>query len=117
MRTVRQPSAFSCATRRGKSKRSKTIIDTGFTGFLSLPSPLIASLGLTWRGYAQAVLADGSLHRFEVYGATVIWDGQARTVETDAADIDPLAGMGLIYGHDLRIQAVSGGRVTIEAIP
>ena len=81
---------------QGQEQEVEAIIDTGFTGFLSLPSPLIASLDLTWRGYAQAVLADGSLHRFEVYAATVVWDGGARTVEADAADIEPLAGMGLI---------------------
>jgi len=63
------------------------------------------------------VLADGSLHLFDVYAATVIWDGQARTVEIDAADSEPLVGMSLIYGYDLRIQAVDGGTVTLEALP
>ena len=100
----------------GQAHEIEAIIDTGFTGFLSMPSRLIVSLGLTWRGYAQAVRADGSLHRFEVYAATVIWDGQARTVETDAAETDPLVGMGLIYGQDLRIQCVDGGTVTIGAL-
>jgi hypothetical protein len=47
----------------------------------------------------------------------VIWDGQARTVESDAADSEPLVGMSLIYGYDLRIQAVDGGTVTLEALP
>jgi predicted aspartyl protease len=63
------------------------------------------------------MLGDGSLHQFDVYVATVIWDGQARTVETDAADTTPLVGVGLLYGHDLRIQMVEGGMVTIEALP
>ena len=47
----------------------------------------------------------------------MIWDGQARTVESDAADSEPLVGMSLIYGYDLRIQAVDGGTVTLEALP
>lgn len=101
---------------QGQEQEIEAIIDTGFTGFLSLPSVLIARLGLTWRGHAQAVLADGSLHLFEVYAATIVWDGQVRTVETDAADTDPLVGMGLIYGHELRIQAVDGGMVAIAAL-
>jgi len=46
----------------------------------------------------------------------VIWDGQLRTVETDSADTEPLQDMGMIYGHDLRIQVVSGSTVTIEAL-
>jgi hypothetical protein len=49
--------------------------------------------------------------------ATVIWDGQARTVETDAADTAPLVGVGLLYGYDVRFQMVEGGTVTIEALP
>lgn len=101
----------------GHEHELEAVIDTGFTGFLTLPPSLIISLGLAWRGQAQAMLGDGSLHQFAVYGATVIWDGQARTVETDAADTIPLVGVGLLYGHDLRIQMVEGGTVTIEALP
>lgn len=93
------------------------VIDTGFTGVLTLPHSLITALGLAWRGYASAVLGDGSLQQFDVYAATVIWDGQARTIEVDAADIDPLVGMGLLYGHDVRMQVIDGGPVTIEALP
>jgi predicted aspartyl protease len=51
------------------------VIDTGYTGSLTLPPALIAALGLTWRGYVSAVLGDGSLQQFEVYAATVLWDG------------------------------------------
>ncbi|MDQ3813607.1 MAG: clan AA aspartic protease [Armatimonadota bacterium] len=95
----------------------EVLIDTGFSGFLTLPPSLIASLGLTWRGQEPGILADGSMQLFDVYAATVIWDGQPRTVETDAAETEPLIGMGLIEGHDLRIQAIAGGTVTIEALP
>jgi clan AA aspartic protease len=101
----------------GQGHDIEAVIDTGFTGCLTLPPPLITALGLTWRGYATAVLGDGSLQQFDVYAATVIWDGQARVVEIDAADTDPLIGMGLLYGHEVRIQAIDGGTVTIEALP
>jgi clan AA aspartic protease len=95
----------------------EAVIDTGFTGFLTLPPPLIVSLGLPCRSQAQAELGDGSLHQFDVYMATMIWDGQARTVETDAAETAPLVGVGLLYGYDVRLQLVEGGTVTIEALP
>ena len=101
----------------GQGHDIEAVIDTGFTGFLTLPTSLIAALGLVWRGYASAVLGDGSLQQFDVYAATVIRDGQARVVEIDAADTDPLVGMGLLYGHEVRIQAIDGGTVTIEALP
>jgi hypothetical protein len=83
---------------------------------LTLPSTLIAFLGLVWLGRAQAMLGDGTIQLVDVYEATVIWDSRVRIVETDAADVTPLVGMGLIYGHDLRIQGVEGGTVTIEAL-
>nr|NCS10353.1 clan AA aspartic protease [Microcystis aeruginosa G13-09]NCS58491.1 clan AA aspartic protease [Microcystis aeruginosa G11-04]NCT44639.1 clan AA aspartic protease [Microcystis aeruginosa G11-09] len=33
-----------------------------------------------------------------------------------ASDAEPLVGMGLFYGFKLQIEAVEGGRVTIEAL-
>jgi clan AA aspartic protease len=100
----------------GQEQEVEAVIDTGFTGFLTLSPSLIAFLGLEWRGQAHAILGDGSVQAFDVYAATVIWDGQPRTVEVDAADTDPLIGMGLIYRYDLRIHVVEGGTVTIEAL-
>jgi len=101
----------------GQEHEIEAVVDTGFTGFLTLPPSLIAALGLPWRGFGEAVLGDGSLHTFDVYRATVNWDGQERTIEVDAADTEPLVGMGLIYGHELRIAAVDGGPVTIGPLP
>ncbi len=101
----------------GSQGEIEAIIDTGFTGFLTLPPPIIASLGMVWVCRQQGILADGSVRPFDVYAATLVWDGRLRTVETEATDAAPLVGMGLIYGHDLRIRAVSGGTVTIEALP
>lgn len=100
----------------GQDQEVEAIIDTGFTGFLTLPPALVASLGLTWIGRAEGVLSNGSLQVFDVYAATVIWDGQPRIVATDAADTDPLIGMGLMYGHDLQIHVVEDGTVTIEPL-
>ena len=33
---------------------------------------------------------------------------------SDEAETDPLVGMSLLYGYDLRIRAVECGKVTIE---
>ena len=33
-----------------------------------------------------------------------------------ASDADPLVGMGLLDGFKLQIEAIEGGRVTIEAL-
>ena len=46
----------------GQDEVIEAVIDTGFSGFLTLPLSLISSLALPWRGREQAVLGDGSLH-------------------------------------------------------
>jgi clan AA aspartic protease len=95
----------------------QAVIDTGFTGSLTLPMPLIEALGLLWHGRADAVLGDGTLHEFDVFADTVIWDGEIRTVEIDAADVDPLVGMGLLKGYRVEIDVRVGGEVRIAALP
>lgn len=100
----------------GQQHQIEAIIDTGFTGFLTLPSVLIAPLGLVWLGREQGILADGSVKLFDVYKATVSWDGQLRPVEVEAADTDPLLGMSLLCGHDLWTHVMEGGTVTIVAL-
>jgi clan AA aspartic protease len=93
-----------------------TVIDTGYTGFLSLPREIIAALNLPWTGIDRGTLGDGSEVTFEVYAATVIWDGQYQDIPVNEAETDPLVGMSLLYSYDLRIRAVEGGIVAIEVI-
>jgi clan AA aspartic protease len=92
------------------------VIDTGFTGFLSLPSQIISALALPWTGIDRGTLGDGSEATFNVYEAIVIWDGQSQSIPINAAETDPLVGMGLLYGYNLQIQAIEGGMVKIEAL-
>ncbi len=54
---------------------------------------------------------------FNVYEASVIWDGQVRTIEINESETDPLVGMGLLEGYELTIQGIAGGLVTIKALP
>ncbi len=95
----------------------EAIVDTGFNGFLTLPPPLIATLGLPFRGRGRAILADGSENLFDVHEVTVFWDAQPRRVAVGAADTEPLIGMALLYGHELTVQAVEGGGVSIRTLP
>jgi clan AA aspartic protease len=94
----------------------EVVIDTGFTGFLSLPLSIIESLDLPWIFRDVGTLGDGSEVIFEMYRATVIWNGQAQIVDVAASEADPLVGMSLLYGFKLQIEAIEGGPVTIEAI-
>lgn len=95
----------------------EAVVDTGFTGFLTLPPPLIVTLGLPFRRHGRAVLADGSESFFDTHEATVTWDGRPRRIFVDAADTDPLVGMSLLHGHELTVQVVDGGGVFIKTFP
>ena len=101
---------------QGHEQEVEAVMDTGFNGFLTVPLSLAAALGCLHIGRGKAVMANGQSELFDVYEITVIWDGQPRTVEADAAGTDALIGMSLIYGCELRIQAIDGGRVTIESM-
>ncbi len=92
------------------------VIDTGYTGFLSLPHEIIVAFSLPWIGVDRGTLGDGSETTFEVYAAKIIWDGKYQNIPINEAETDPLVGMALLYGYDLRIQAVEGGTVTIKAL-
>ena len=64
---------------------------------------------------ARRSLPSGSEAVFDVYGVTVIWDGQSRFVEFGAVGIDPLVGMALLDRHNLSIEIERGGSVVIHA--
>jgi predicted aspartyl protease len=63
------------------------------------------------------LLADGSESIFDIYEATVVWDGEARRISVDEAETAPLVGMSLLEGYELALQVRTGGVVTITALP
>ncbi len=100
-----------------KLKSINAVIDTGFTGFLSLPQSIIDELELPWSYSDFATLGDGSETLFDIHDANVIWDGQFREIEINSADTDPLLGMKMLRGYRLQVDTVQGGLVTIKALP
>jgi predicted aspartyl protease len=82
-----------------------------------LPSSIIAALRLAWSSRQHGLLADGKVVLFDIYSASVMWDGQPRTVRVAAADTRPLLGMSMLARHSLMIDVVSGGAVSITALP
>ena len=91
------------------------MVDTGFTRFLTLASAMVEELGLGYRGVNSVILADGSETTLEVYGVTVLWDGQPREVVAYVSDTTPLIGMSLLQRHNLDIDVEDGGHVLIRA--
>jgi clan AA aspartic protease len=104
----------------GDSKQLKSvraIIDTGFTGDLTLHRNIIDQLGFTLRGFQRVILGDGSLQYFEMFVGVVIWDGKMREVEINAAETDSLIGMGLLEDYKLEMEGRPNGEVRITSLP
>lgn len=95
---------------------TEAVIDTGYNGFLTLPPDLIEHLGLPFLRSSRAILGDGSTIEFDIHEATVVWNGRSRRIPVDAADVSPLLGMGLLYGHELSISVIEEGNVFIRPI-
>jgi len=100
----------------GQRQIIDTVIDTGFSGFLTLPSAIIASLALPWSASDIVTLGDGSETLFDLYTATVIWDGKYRDIYIAESETEPLLGMSLLYGYRLQVDTIEGGTVTIEEL-
>jgi clan AA aspartic protease len=89
------------------------LVDTGFNGWISLPSDTIRELGLRWRRSGRAELGDGSELIFDTYEGSIQWGDHGCRVWVDEIDATPLIGMALLDGCELNIEAWPQGRVAI----
>ena len=92
------------------------VVDTGFQGFLALPSDIILELGLIPRGLTSYIPATGVETRTLVYTVTVSWHGRQRSAPVIESE-DALLGMALLLGSKLTVDARIGGEVVIEENP
>lgn len=92
------------------------IVDTGYSGTLSLPPATAAALGLPQRHQGTAVLADGSERQFPVYAAEVEWDGAWVPVVVSGLGDEPLVGMTFLAGHRLTVDVEPGGSVEVRPL-
>lgn len=99
----------------GLARDIEAVVDTGYSGFLTLPATLVTELKLPFAYVGWAFLANDDEVSFDVHDVTVLWDGQPRLIQADATGSAPLVGMLLLDGHDLNIQVKRGGRVVIQA--
>ena len=99
----------------GQAQDIEAVLDTGYSGFLTLPTALVTKLGLPFAYIGRALLANDDEVTFDVHDVTVLWDGQPRHIKADVTGSIPLVGMLLLDGHNLNIEVKLGGRVVIEA--
>lgn len=103
--------------RAGAVAEFDAVVDTGYSGLLTLPTAAAESLGLERGMGGRATLADGSARRFDTFTAELEWGGGWREVVVSALGAEVLVGMRLLAGHELRVQVVSGGAVEVAALP
>ena len=99
----------------GRTQELDAVVDTGYNGFLTLPTTLVVELELPFAHLGEAILANGEEIGFDVHHATVLWDGLPRVIQADVTGGTPLIGMLLLDGYDLNIKVKVGGRVVIQA--
>lgn len=100
----------------GESRSIEAMIDTGYSGYLSLPPDVIRDLELMQFGCVDVILADGSYTYFDVYEARVVWDRRRIDIEVDESDALPLVGTRLLRGYDVNIQMTPNGQVTLRKL-
>lgn len=106
--------AITIVAKDGKIREFEALVDTGYTGFLTLPPAILAELNLEIFASGRLTMADGHAVDVDLYQATILWDGQPRTIEVDALESEVLVGMSLLEGYDLHVHTVIDGQITIN---
>jgi clan AA aspartic protease len=99
----------------GSELETQFVIDTGFSGMLTLPLDVIKSLGLVAVSEGVAVLADGVSNKVVYYTVDIDLGGESHS----GMDIgeECYLGMQLLEGHELKIAVRPGGDVEITPLP
>lgn len=98
----------------GRFQTVEALLDTGFSGHLTLPPDAVARLGLEHAERMPMTLADGQRIEVSLYRGFAQWLGEVRRISVIATDGPPLLGMSLLAGGKITIRAQAGGEVLIE---
>ena len=83
------------------------LIDTGFTGFLSIPRLWVDRLGLSIVDVQRGITADGQTGYFETVDVTILWHDQPRTIRAQVLE-EPLIGSRLLRSHQVHFRWIAG---------
>ena len=89
------------------------LIDTGFTGFLSIPTAWVERLGLRVIDIQRGITADGRAAYFETVDVTIIWHDEPRTIRAQVLE-EPLIGTRLLRSNEATIRWEAGSTFEIR---
>ena len=92
------------------------VVDTGFEGFLTLPTAVTEALELPYLAPIDANLADNSRIVANVHQGIIFWNGVERVIPVLAMGRRPLIGTALLEDYHLGIDFCEGGTVFVDEI-
>ena len=92
-------------------------VDTGFTGWLTLPTAIIQELGLVSHGRRPTTLANNEASWAYMYRVLLAWHDVLRWTPALQSEGRPLVGMALLSDCRLTAAAGEGGPVVIAERP
>ena len=98
----------------GEFHRFQCVIDTGFNGFLAMPSDIIQELGLVFRQNRATHLVGSVDIYLPVYLGIVDWHEELLEVSVVGTEQDFLVGASMLENSILTVQVWDGGDVSIE---
>ena len=102
--------------RSGHAVSTTALIDTGFNGYISLPSDLVGSLGLSSSGVHVVELANSAEENVDLFFGEVTLGELVATVPILGIGSEATIGTGLLRSHSLRIDFVGDGEVGLIRI-
>jgi clan AA aspartic protease len=98
------------------SAELEVVLDTGFTGDMTLPAHLVAQVGLTEAGWTRAELANGQVIGLKLYRGFLDFAGETKEVYVLATGSEPLLGMSALHGFEVCLDVQDGGEIRISPL-
>ena len=99
---------------KGEFHGFSCVLDTGFDGFVTLPTQVIQRLGLVQSEVRRTLLVDAVQIFLPLYWGTVNWCEQLMEVPILGTEQEFLVGAALLENSTLTVQVWNGGDVLIE---
>ena len=96
--------------------RMEALLDSGFTGAVSLPLRVVEELDLTWSGEHSVTLGDASEVGVDLYEGIVEFAGSRYRCAILCTGDVPTVGMHLMQEARICFEAVPGGTVSLASI-